>query len=280
MSDPLAGLRLRLHFVDHAYNAPSWRWDSRVNRWPGHLLWLVVNGRGTIAMRGQATYEVGPGDCFLFDMRRVHHGRNDPEQPLEVRAVGFVAADGLEREVRLLWPGQRRHRRLGDRVAVAARLEAILLAHRQHRTAEAVELLRAVLVGIHGADQEPLVSGPERLRRERLASLAEAMAADPAAPWSVSALARRAGLGREHFTRAFARLHGLPPGRFLLQVRMDRARALLRGTTDTVAEVAALVGYADPAYFSRQFTAVVGCSPRTYRRHLSGWDPGNLVIDR
>ena len=61
---------------------------------------------------------------------------------------------------------------------------------------------------------------------------------------------------------------------------MDRARALLRGTTDTVAEVAALVGYADPAYFSRQFTAVVGCSPRTYRRHLSGWDPGNLVIDR
>lgn len=277
MQDPLSGTRLNIHFVDHAYNTPSWRWDSHLNRWPGHLLWLVAGGRGTIAMRGQATYEVGPGDCFLFDMRRVHHGRNDPQLPLEVLAVGFVASDGLGRELRPLWPGQLRHRRLPDRVAVAAAIEHLLMDHRKGRRSQAEDQLRTILTGIYHADHRPLTTGPERLLRERLEAIAEAMVADPTSRWSVTALARRAGLGREHFTRTFTKLHGLSPARFLIQVRMDRAKALLRGSTDDITTIAQRLGYDDPAYFSRQFSQVVGESPRRYRTTLSGWDTGNVV---
>lgn len=275
--DPLLGGRLELFYGDHAFNTPRWRWDSRINAWPGHLLWLVLGGRGTIAMRGQATYEVGAGDCFLFDMRRTHHGSNDPQQPLEIIALGFVARDGLGRERRPLWPGMLRHRRMVGWVALGAAMERVLRDHRAQRPADAAQGLRWILQTVWEADSQPQCTGPERALRERLAALADDLAAHPEPRRHVAELAQRMGLGREHFTRVFTRHLGLSPGRFLVQVRIDRAKALLRGTTATIGAIGDRLGYPDAAAFTRQFTTVAGCPPRAYRAGLGAWDTGNVV---
>jgi AraC family transcriptional regulator of arabinose operon len=50
---------------------------------------------------------------------------------------------------------------------------------------------------------------------------------------------------------------------------MGRAQDLLVSTGKRVAEIARLVGYTDPFYFSTRFRAFTGQSPRQYRR-----DPG------
>jgi AraC-like DNA-binding protein len=49
---------------------------------------------------------------------------------------------------------------------------------------------------------------------------------------------------------------------------MARARQLLITSDHTVAEIAASVGYQDPFYFSRQFRAVNGVSPREFRARV------------
>jgi AraC family transcriptional regulator of arabinose operon len=49
---------------------------------------------------------------------------------------------------------------------------------------------------------------------------------------------------------------------------MARARQLLITSDHTVAEIAASVGYPDPFYFSRQFSAVNGVSPREFRARV------------
>lgn len=82
---------------------------------------------------------------------------------------------------------------------------------------------------------------------------------------NVDYLARRAGLTRSHFSRAFKEETGLTPIRFLQEMRLARARALLLNSGRTVKEIAAQCGFFDTAHFSRQFAVLNGLSPSAYR---------------
>lgn len=69
-----------------------------------------------------------------------------------------------------------------------------------------------------------------------------------------------------HFARAFKATLGLPPHQYQVQIRMERARRLLRETSMSVLEVALAVGYNSPSSFARAFRESCGISPIEFRR--------------
>ncbi len=94
--------------------------------------------------------------------------------------------------------------------------------------------------------------------------------AEPAAPWTVAALADRTGVSRSTLAKRFADLVGEPPLTYLTHWRMTLAADLLtERETATVADVARAVGYADPFGFSAAFKRVRGANPSEYRRAAS-----------
>ncbi|UOZ03647.1 AraC family transcriptional regulator [Amycolatopsis sp. WQ 127309] len=94
--------------------------------------------------------------------------------------------------------------------------------------------------------------------------------AEPAAPWTVAALADRTGVSRSTLAKRFADLVGEPPLTYLTHWRMTLAADLLtERETATVADVARAVGYADPFGFSAAFKRVRGASPSEFRRAAS-----------
>ena len=78
-------------------------------------------------------------------------------------------------------------------------------------------------------------------------------------------LAREAGLSEFHFSRAFKRSTGFSPSHFLIRMRMNEARRLLRETDKSIVEVGMDVGYSSPSHFAQLFRREVGVSPREYR---------------
>lgn len=84
----------------------------------------------------------------------------------------------------------------------------------------------------------------------------------------VTTLARKAGLRRESFSRAFRRAAGLPPEAWLHSLRLEKARALLR-QGKSIAEVALAVGYADQSHFHRMFVKFFSVTPGGYQRGRS-----------
>jgi AraC-like DNA-binding protein len=87
-----------------------------------------------------------------------------------------------------------------------------------------------------------------------------------AEPLRVRDLARIAHLHPAWFSTRFKHITGLAPVRYLTRFRLERARELLISTDHSVAEIAALTGFQDPLYLSRQFHHVMGVSPTAYRR--------------
>jgi len=83
---------------------------------------------------------------------------------------------------------------------------------------------------------------------------------------SLDALAREANLSVHHFARAFKQAVGLPPHRYLLARRVERAKGHLLESDRTVAEIALLVGFSDQSHFARHFGRSVGCTPGAFRR--------------
>ena len=73
-------------------------------------------------------------------------------------------------------------------------------------------------------------------------------------------LARAAGRSRFQVNRAFQAATGMPPHRYLTNIRLEHARALL-AAGDAPAEVAAAVGFADQSHLTRRFKAAYGVTP-------------------
>ena len=58
---------------------------------------------------------------------------------------------------------------------------------------------------------------------------------------------------------------GTAPITYLLRLRLQKAASLLR-LSGRIGDVAMRVGFQDTNYFTRQFHAFYGCSPREYKR--------------
>ncbi|MBR2024024.1 MAG: AraC family transcriptional regulator [Clostridia bacterium] len=68
------------------------------------------------------------------------------------------------------------------------------------------------------------------------------------------------------FIRRFKEIMKVTPMQYIISLRMSNAKTLLETRSYNVAQVAYLVGYDNPLYFSRLFTKFVGVSPKTYQR--------------
>jgi transcriptional regulator GlxA family with amidase domain len=84
-------------------------------------------------------------------------------------------------------------------------------------------------------------------------------------PLTVPELAGMASLSASHFSARFRAATGFSVLEYLKRLRMARARQLLIVTEDSIADIAATVGYPDSFYFSRQFSAVNHTSPSEFR---------------
>ncbi|WP_454727003.1 MULTISPECIES: AraC family transcriptional regulator [Cupriavidus] len=183
------------------------------------------------------------GGYFVFDSADA-----DLLVPLLPALVHVRGAARLAVLVRLV--GEEAGERRPGRELVLTRLVEVLL----------VEALRAT----SGDDAPPgLLRG---LADARLGAAMRHMHADPARPWTMAQLAKKAALSRSAFFTRFLHAVGMPPMAYLLAWRMAVAKDLLRRQDCGIAEVAERVGYGSASTFSTAFSRHVGQPPGRFAR--------------
>lgn len=85
---------------------------------------------------------------------------------------------------------------------------------------------------------------------------------------TVAEIAAECRMSTRHLTRAFTQSVGMPPHRWLLHRRVERAKELLRTSDLSLMEIAAAACFANQSHFTRVFTSSVGQSPGAWRRML------------
>ena len=89
---------------------------------------------------------------------------------------------------------------------------------------------------------------------------------EPADPWTLPGLARRVGLSRTRLAERFRHFLGRSPMAYLAQWRLKLGADMLQSTENSVAQVAAAVGYGSESTFNRAFKREFGSPPAQFRR--------------
>jgi transcriptional regulator GlxA family with amidase domain len=107
------------------------------------------------------------------------------------------------------------------------------------------------------------IQDPELLRR--LLRAKDRMDAASHEDWPVQRLARVSHVSQAHFARSFKEAFGIPPHRYLLTRRIERATALLRDSDLSITEIAFQTGWRSIGTFGRIFRDITGENPSAIR---------------
>ena len=84
--------------------------------------------------------------------------------------------------------------------------------------------------------------------------------------WTISEMARLINFSPSYLHTVYKRVFGVSPVNDVIEVRINKGKALLLETQLSVNEIASNLGYMNTTHFIRQFTAKEGISPSKYRK--------------
>ena len=134
------------------------------------------------------------------------------------------------------------------------------------RSAERVVRIRAAVTELLLALVEAAHTTKALRSADRIAEAIEAVKANLTHDWTLEELATRVGCSASKLLSAFKQQTGAPPHAFLISCRIARAKEMLSAGPQTVASVAADLGFATPQHFAAQFKLATGLTPREWRQ--------------
>jgi two-component system response regulator YesN len=107
----------------------------------------------------------------------------------------------------------------------------------------------------------------------RITRAARLIQADVSGHLSAGDMARRVHMSRSYFNQCFRDILGKPFNRYVRYLRIEKAKAYLAQTTQSIPWIAQRSGYFDGRYFSRVFRQTTGMLPSKYRQGLRSDTP-------
>lgn len=261
----LGAYSIRAKVAGHLKHDPNWHWQHKGGATDSFLLWLITEGLGHLRA-GADEYELRAGDCLITRMWEPHEGQQDPAQLLGIPWVVFDFLDSSGQAVRPdPWP--RRHRRVED----AALLERLMARAIQaklcdgERSPQADAWLAAALWEATAQDEAPPYTGWELEQYQRIEALCTQIRQFPGYRYAIADLARQFHCSSDHFIRLFRKFKGDTPREFIILARIEEAKRLLAGTSQSLAQIAESLGYRDIYHFGKQFRQRTGISPGRFR---------------
>jgi AraC family transcriptional regulator len=136
---------------------------------------------------------------------------------------------------------------------------------------DSVEQAMAVtLVNGHAVKHRPVQIYRGGLGSARLRRIKELVHAKMEADLSLDEMAQAVGLSTAHFARMFRKSTGQTPHQFVLRLKLERAKRMLRGPDARVLDVAVACGFKTQQHFAQVFRDIWGVSPTEYRQDFVG----------
>jgi AraC family transcriptional regulator len=259
---PLHAMVTAAGYERRANEIYSWEGSTRGPK-PFAVLQHTIDGRGALDYAG-TRHVLRPGDTMILTLPHRHRYWLEPGQSWEYFWLTVSGSEAL-RLVRAMLDLHGPVLRLGD--TAVNRLAACchrLVAEDDGGTgavsAIAYDAIMAVYDGASSDAVAPEAAGPAFLQRVRR-YIDDHLDAE----LGIETLAGVAQLSRAHFVRRFAEAVSVPPARYVLGRRLERARRLLVATDGSVADIAMATGFGSSNYFGKVFRRTYGLSPGTFR---------------
>jgi AraC-like DNA-binding protein len=235
-----------------------------------YLLHYVERGKG-IFRTEQRIYELGQGSCFLIHPGQLVSYVSDSEQPWRYRWTAFLGQEA-QHQVRASGFVERESvfTSTKEKATIPTSIDQMQKAFYTKKESAHMTSLGYLYLILAEAQNE--LSSPTRLTgkesqvQRTVKQMILYMSTQLAHPVSIEQMCDSLGYNRAYLSRIFKKETGLSPVTYLLKLRIDKSRQLLRERPElSIEQIASSVGLTDALYFSRQFKRLCDMSPSAYR---------------
>ena len=235
-----------------------------------YLLAQTLSGAGELQYEGEIV-RLGPDDCFLIDCRREHYYFATAPEGWSYRILHFDGVSMSDLYTQFLQAGTAKFKAVkGD--PVRALLDTLFEAPppvQAHSEIVYSRLLTDLMTEVI------LKTGPalDRPLPRMVQGILDYIGKNYASAITLDALAREFYVSKYHLCREFKKYTGASPNEYIIDTRMNAAKALLRSTDMSIVEVARQVGISSADHFLYLFKSRENIRPSAYRRqwrNLSG----------
>ncbi|GIP12053.1 AraC family transcriptional regulator [Paenibacillus macerans] len=238
------------------------------------LLHFVESGKGNFRTEF-AAFDLNEGDCFLIHPEQLVSYGSDLSEPWRYRWIAFTGDKAAELVSRTGLTPELPVFRQGADSKIPGILQSALQAFQGKKPSShllSLGLLHLLMAEAQEAlaKESPPPSGEAGVQRI-VKQMIHYMSSQYAHPVSIEQMCSSLGYNRAYLSRIFKKATGLTPVTYLLKLRIDKSRQLLRERPElSIEQIAASVGLTDPLYFSRQFRRFHHESPSEYRKAVTG----------
>jgi AraC-like DNA-binding protein len=262
---------LRILFAGHSQTRKGHQNGPKVFDY--YLVHHILSGRG-IFTSGDQVIELFKGDSFLIEPGKLVSYKADLDEPWQYR---WIAIQGSEAEKLFTacgvdWQMPIIHAQAKSNMKKWS--EGIQLAFKErkaggeHRALGYLYLILSEFEDILKPEGSRDTESMTRIERH-VKQVTLQLTTQYAEPISIESLADGLGYNRAYFSKMFKAYNHVTPVTFLLNMRIGKARQLLRERSElTIEQIAYSVGFNDPLYFSKQFKRFYNQSPSQYRKSV------------
>ena len=248
-------------------------WHSTLHTHPFTELFYVVDGKGEFNIQGQH-FPVKPNDFVIINPQVEHTELSSPDEPLEyivlgIRGLSFsnltpVSEGGHPFSFFNLRDEQKdilRYLNAMVQEATSQQMSYELVCH---------NLLEILLIKILRHQHFDLEVGKQSKATKDISFIKHYLETYYHESIQLEDLASMTHLSRFYISHSFKKEIGMSPMEYLIDIRIKESKILLRTTNYSISQVADIVGFTTPTYFSKQFRKSTGISPTDYREQFQG----------
>lgn len=239
----------------------SWSWTTDDGGFNDYDIWAVFGGHGRMTC-GNEKYDVSSGSCLLLAPHTKYIGEHDPEDPLTVINAHFKFIESCT----AVEPCGLIAKRMTDTVFFNDLLRHVVSNYYSNRLEQAHYWLQAALYEFFSMEHIDKGIAHRADSNERNIYLICDAISETCGEWpTLYSLAKEYGYSEAYLGRLFHRTTGLKFSEYIINVKIERAKSLLRSSEYSIANIAEQLGYCDSCFFTRQFKKKTGVSPSRYR---------------
>ena len=248
-------------------------WHSTLHTHPFTELFFVVDGKGEFNIQGQR-FPVKANDFVIINPQVEHTELSSPDEPLEYIVLGIkglsfsnltpVSEGGHPFSFFNLRDEQKdilRYLNAMVQEATSQSMSYELVCH---------NLLEILLIKILRHQHFDLEVGKQSKATKDISFIKHYLETYYHESIQLEDLASMTHLSRFYISHSFKKEIGMSPMEYLIDIRIKESKILLRTTNYSISQVADIVGFTTPTYFSKQFRKSTGISPTDYREQFQG----------
>ncbi len=248
-------------------------WHSTLHTHPFTELFYVIDGKGEFNIQGQR-FPVKANDFVIINPQVEHTELSSPDEPLEYIVLGInglsfsnltpVSEGGHPFSFFNLRDEQKdilRYLNAMVQEATSQSMSYELVCH---------NLLEILLIKILRHQHFDLEVSKQSKATKDISFIKHYLETYYHESIQLEDLASMTHLSRFYISHSFKKEIGMSPMEYLIAIRIKESKILLRTTNYSISQVADIVGFTTPTYFSKQFRKSTGISPTDYREQFQG----------